>query len=134
MLAGMEARIRWRTRSVAPGKMRGHRPKAMAGQHRAWLLRRIKHKDFTRRDLNQDQYGAAGGLGAAPQKAHRQGPAQPLENATFVAAVRHDRIGLHGFSRVRSMARPSQLTSRRSKTVRRLIRSVGAKLFFLPAP
>jgi len=35
---------------VAPGKMGGHRPKAISGEHRAWLLQRIK-RDFTLRGL-----------------------------------------------------------------------------------
>ena len=39
------------TGSVAPGKMGGHRPKAIVGEHRAWLLSRIREKDFTLRGL-----------------------------------------------------------------------------------
>src|SRR5580700_8142238 len=39
------------TGSVAPGKMGGHKPKAIAGEHRAWLLERIKQKDFALRGL-----------------------------------------------------------------------------------
>jgi transposase len=39
------------TGSVAPGKMGGHKPKAIAGEHRAWLLQRAKEKDFTLRGL-----------------------------------------------------------------------------------
>jgi putative transposase len=43
---------RWRqTGSVAPGKMGGHKPKAIAGEHRLWLLQRIKDRDFTLRGL-----------------------------------------------------------------------------------
>ena len=38
------------TGSVAPGKMGGHRPKAISGEHRVWLLQRIK-RDFTLRGL-----------------------------------------------------------------------------------
>jgi transposase len=37
--------------SVAPGKMGGHRPKAICGEHRVWLLQRIKDRDFTLRGL-----------------------------------------------------------------------------------
>jgi transposase len=33
-----------KTGSVAPGKMGGHKPKAIAGKHRAWLLRRVKER------------------------------------------------------------------------------------------
>src|SRR6266446_924607 len=39
------------TGSVAPGKMGGHKPKAIAGEHRAWLLQRAKDRDFTLRGL-----------------------------------------------------------------------------------
>jgi transposase len=43
---------RWReTGSVAPGQMGGHKPKAIAGEHRSWLLERIEAKDFTLRGL-----------------------------------------------------------------------------------
>jgi putative transposase len=38
------------TGSVAPGKMGGHRPKAISGEHRVWILGRIK-RDFTLRGL-----------------------------------------------------------------------------------
>jgi transposase len=38
------------TGSVAPGKMGGHRPKAISGQHRVWALDRTK-RDFTLRGL-----------------------------------------------------------------------------------
>jgi putative transposase len=42
---------RWReTGSVAPGQMGGHKPKAIAGEYRSWLLERIK-SDFTLRGL-----------------------------------------------------------------------------------
>ena len=40
-----------RTGSAAPGKMGGYKPKAIAGEHRAWLLERIKERDFTLRGL-----------------------------------------------------------------------------------
>ena len=38
------------TGSVAPGKMGGHWPKAISGEHRVWVLQRIK-RDFTLRGL-----------------------------------------------------------------------------------
>jgi len=44
-------RRRRETGSVAPGQMGGHRPKLIAGKHRAWLLGRITEKDFTLRGL-----------------------------------------------------------------------------------
>ena len=39
------------TGNVEPGQMGGHKPKAIAGEYRAWLLERIKAKDFTLRGL-----------------------------------------------------------------------------------
>jgi transposase len=39
------------TGSVAPRKIGGYKPKAIRGEHRDWLLRRIKEKDFTLRGL-----------------------------------------------------------------------------------
>jgi transposase len=39
------------TGSVAPGKMGGHKPKAISGEYRVWLLQRIKERDFTLRGL-----------------------------------------------------------------------------------
>jgi putative transposase len=53
---GISTVINWARRvretgSVAPGKMGGHKPKAIAGEHRDWLLARIKEKDFTLRGL-----------------------------------------------------------------------------------
>jgi transposase len=53
---GVSTAINWvrrlhETGSVAPGKMGGHKPKKIAGEHRLWLLRRIKERDFTLRGL-----------------------------------------------------------------------------------
>ena len=39
------------TGSVAPGQMGGHRPKAIRGEHRDWLVRRIHESEFTLRGL-----------------------------------------------------------------------------------
>jgi transposase len=53
---GIATAIAWvrrfrETGSVAPGQMGGHKPKAIAGGHRDWLLERVKEKDFTLRGL-----------------------------------------------------------------------------------
>ena len=53
---GASTAINWVRRqresgSVTPGKMGGHRPKSIAGEHRAWLLQRIKTGEFTLRGL-----------------------------------------------------------------------------------
>ena len=53
---GLSTAITWvrrlrETGSVAPGKMGGHKPKAIAGEHRIWLLQRTKERDFTLRGL-----------------------------------------------------------------------------------
>ena len=39
------------TGGIEPGKMGGHKPKAISGEHRVWLLARIKDGDFTLRGL-----------------------------------------------------------------------------------
>jgi transposase len=44
----------WRfqeTGSVAPGQMGGHKPKAIAGEHQAFLVQRIRDREFTLRGL-----------------------------------------------------------------------------------
>ena len=53
---GISTAIGWAKRlretgTVAPGQMGGHRPKAISGEHREWLLRRTKDGDFTLRGL-----------------------------------------------------------------------------------
>ena len=53
---GISTVINWvrrfrETGTILPGKMGGHKPHAIAGGHRAWLLFRIKEKDFTLRGL-----------------------------------------------------------------------------------
>jgi transposase len=40
-----------RTGSAAPGQMGGHKPKAIAGAHRDWLIARCQGDDFTLRGL-----------------------------------------------------------------------------------
>lgn len=37
------------TGSVAPGQIGGHRPKKLLGEHREWLLRRCREREFTLR-------------------------------------------------------------------------------------
>jgi putative transposase len=53
---GISTAIRWverlrKTGSVAPSKIGGYKPRAIAGAHRVWLLARIKGRDFTLRGL-----------------------------------------------------------------------------------
>ena len=53
---GISTVIRWvrrlrETSRLAPGKMGGHRPKKIAGEHREWLLRRCRAAEFTLRGL-----------------------------------------------------------------------------------
>jgi transposase len=53
---GVSTAIAWvrrrrETGSIAPGKMGGYKSKAIAGEHRDWLLRRVKAGDFTLRGL-----------------------------------------------------------------------------------
>jgi transposase len=53
---GISTAINWvrrqqETGSVSPGQMGGHRPRAISGEHRLWVLQRIKSGDFTLRGL-----------------------------------------------------------------------------------
>ena len=53
---GVSTAINWvrrvrETGSVAPDKIGGYRPKSISGEHRIWLLQRVKHADFTLRGL-----------------------------------------------------------------------------------
>jgi putative transposase len=53
---GISTAINWvnrlrETGSVAPGQMGGHKPKAISGEHRDWMLQRTKDGDFTLRGL-----------------------------------------------------------------------------------
>ena len=53
---GISTAIGWvnrlrKTGSLAPGQMGGHKPKAISGAHREWLLQRIKDGSFTIRGL-----------------------------------------------------------------------------------
>jgi transposase len=50
---GISTAINWvkrldETGSVAPGKMGGHRPKAISGEHRLWVLQRTKRMAISR--------------------------------------------------------------------------------------
>src|SRR6201990_1814846 len=123
---GVKTAITWvrrlrETGSVAHGRMGGHKPKAIAGEHRAWLLERTK-QDFTLRGLVAEL--AARGLAVdyrsvwefvhaeklsfkkslvagerdRPDVARRgerliaKVPHGHWNTTTFVAALRHDRI------------------------------------------
>jgi putative transposase len=53
---GVSTAIAWVRRfrdtgSAAPGKMGGHKPKAIRGEHEAWLRQRIRDQEFTLRGL-----------------------------------------------------------------------------------
>jgi transposase len=53
---GVSTAINWvkrlrETGSARPGKMGGHKPKAISGEHRVWLLQRTAGGDFTLRGL-----------------------------------------------------------------------------------
>jgi transposase len=53
---GISTAIGWvnrlrNTGDLAPGQMGGHKPKAISGEHRVWLLQRTKDGDFTLRGL-----------------------------------------------------------------------------------
>jgi transposase len=186
------------TGSVEPGQMGGHKPKAISGDHAAWLSQRIRDGDFTIRGLVTELAGRGlkvdyhsvwdfvhaeklsfkkkrGGWrtrlvfidetwtrtdmaplrGWAP-RGHRLPTKVPhgrWKTMTFLAALRHDRIEAPWFiegpidgesfrTYVAKVLLPTlrpgdivvmdNLASHRSKAVRQIIRSAGAKLFFLP--
>jgi len=53
---GVSTVIKWvrrfrETGTMAPGKMGGHKPKAIRGEHHIFLVQRIKERDFTLRGL-----------------------------------------------------------------------------------
>lgn len=53
---GVSTAINWvrrlrETGSVRPLKIGGYKPKSIRGEHRVWLLQRIKERDFTLRGL-----------------------------------------------------------------------------------
>src|ERR1700676_5561169 len=53
---GVSTAITWvrrfrETGSLAPGQMGGHKPKAIRGEHEAWLRQRIRDREFTLRGL-----------------------------------------------------------------------------------
>jgi transposase len=53
---GISTAIGWvnrvrNTGDLAPGQMGGHKPKAISGEHRVWLLARTQDGDFTLRGL-----------------------------------------------------------------------------------
>ncbi|MDI3468327.1 MAG: hypothetical protein OJF62_000390 [Pseudolabrys sp.] len=45
------------TGSIEPGQMGGHKPKAISGEHAAWLQHRIRESDFTLRGLVAELVG-----------------------------------------------------------------------------
>jgi len=64
---------RWReTGSAAAGQMGGHKPRAIAGEHRAWLIERCRAQAFT----NSSRINTSGRLAnqqpdhCPPQGAH----------------------------------------------------------------
>jgi len=53
---GVSSAVRWvqrfrQTGSAEPGQMGGHKPKAIRGEHRDWLIERCHCADFTLRGL-----------------------------------------------------------------------------------
>jgi len=53
---GVSSAVRWvrrfrQTGSAEPGQMGGHKPKAIRGEHRDWLIVRCRAGDFTLRGL-----------------------------------------------------------------------------------
>jgi putative transposase len=51
---------------IEPGRMGGHKPKALSGEHRIWLLERCKSGDFTLRGLVGEIAAQRGPQGRLP--------------------------------------------------------------------
>ena len=63
---GISTVINWVRRlrekgSLRPSQIGGYKPKAISGEHRVWLLQRIKEKDFTLRGLVAELPNVASG-------------------------------------------------------------------------
>jgi hypothetical protein len=98
----------------------GHKPKAISGEYRIWLLQRIKDRDFTLRGLVAElaERGLKVDYRSVWEFVHAEklrGEGSPSDGLRPGDIVIMDNLGSH-----------------KSKAVRQLIRSVGAKLFFLP--
>jgi putative transposase len=78
---GISTVINWvrrfrETGSVLHGKIGGHKPKAIAGEHRAFLLFRIKEKDFTLRGLLKVDYKTMWNFVHAEKLSFKKNPAR----------------------------------------------------------
>jgi transposase len=94
--------IKWvrrfrRTRSAAAGQMGGHKPKAIAGAHRDWLVERCRARNFTLRGLVAELVGRGLRVDHRSVAGCRGAPGSPPESRT--ALEHHDlRRGLAGGS------------------------------------
>src|SRR4029077_3953426 len=120
---------------------------SLSGPHRSQAI------GVHRRDLDENQHDPSARLGAKGRAARRQGPHAHWKTATFLAALRNDRIeapclfdgpinGERFHAYVEQFLAPTlkpgdvvildNLGSPKGKAVRRAIRDVGARLVFLP--
>src|SRR5437764_1649915 len=91
---GISTVINWvrrlrETGSVAPGKMGGHKPKAIAGEHRAWLVQRARDRDFTLRGLVAELAERCSALGRTGFGRHRQERVHPLRGPALPGQEPH---------------------------------------------
>src|SRR6185295_7785276 len=68
---GISTAINWvrrlrETGSVAPGKMGGHKPRAISGEHRVWLLGLARARGRTRRARSEGRLSF--GVGVRPRR------------------------------------------------------------------
>jgi transposase len=100
---GISTAIGWvnrlrKTGSLAPGQMGGHKPKAISGEHRVWLLQRTKNGDFTLRglvaELGEHGLKVPLGVGVCPcREAQLQKKAWRLANGNVPTSRTGERNG-----------------------------------------
>jgi hypothetical protein len=125
-------------RQCCTGQDGGHKSKAIAGEHRAWLLQRVSEKDFTLRGLVAEF--AERGQGRLPLglefRSCREAELQKKRHGQRTRASRR-RPQAGAVDQVPAPDRSyiviiDNLGSHKGKAVRQLILAARAKLFFLP--
>jgi putative transposase len=85
------------TGSVVPGQMGGHKPKAIAGEHHAFLVQRIREREFTLRGLAAEL--AERGLKVDRHRQRTRSPRYRTAASPVDGASKPDRAGAPGLHR-----------------------------------